>query len=95
VVNQYVAPEPALATPLGADQVAMFDPDLRRALEEARCFERDRQDAEAREVTRLAASLPLSLLTLPCLQGGQLGPDQIERLADSLERSIRDLEEPL
>jgi anion-transporting ArsA/GET3 family ATPase len=95
VMNQYAAPEPALATPLSDDQVAQFDPDLRRALEAARCFERDRQDSEATEVARLAAALPLSLLTLPCLQGGQLGPDQIEELADSLERSIRDLEEPL
>jgi len=95
VVNQYVAPEPALAVPLHADQVASYDPELRHALEAARCFERDRQDAEAREVTRLADTLPLSLLTMPCLQGGQLGPDQIELLADALERSITDVVEPL
>jgi hypothetical protein len=32
---------------------------------------------------------------MPCLQGGQLGPDQIELLADALERSITDVVEPL
>ncbi len=84
VVNQYAAPD------AGARGAAARRPG--RVVRPRAVATRSRrpgassgtaQDAEAREVTRLADTLPLSLLTMPCLQGGQLGPDQIELLADA------------
>ncbi|HLK44790.1 MAG TPA: ArsA-related P-loop ATPase [Acidimicrobiales bacterium] len=94
VVNQYQAPDPALAAPLSATDAATLATDVAAAVEGARRFERAREEAAADEVRRLLDALPLSLLTLPRVDARRLGPPEIDLLADAFLASLATLGAP-
>ena len=49
---------------------------------------RQRQEAQAAQVARLAAELPLPQLELPFCFSAELGPDQLEALTDALATAV-------
>jgi hypothetical protein len=63
------------------------------ALAEAASFRRDRMALQAEQVDRLAERLPLPQLRLPFLFGSEIGPDELELLADRLGSGIAELPE--
>jgi anion-transporting ArsA/GET3 family ATPase len=91
VVNQYRAPDVALARTLDANEVTGLAPGVAAALEASRAFERARQLAAADEVERLFAALPLRLLSLPQLDATRIGPAELHVLADALTASVSTL----
>ncbi len=88
VVNQYELPEPALAAPLPRHDAAALGATVATAVESARRFEFDRERSAATEVDRLAAALPLRLLTLSPLDTSRLGPKEADELASELLDAI-------
>ena len=88
VVNQYRAPDPALAAALPATIAAQLDPPVAAAVELARRFESERERVANGEVERLAAALPLRLLALPALEPTRLGPAEVDQLAAALREGI-------
>lgn len=91
VVNHYRAPLRTLDEPLGPEADAL-PAALVEAVEAARAFELARERAGAAEVERLRAGLPLPLILLPVLDGGRLGPEQLDQLADEFLRGVAELE---
>ena len=61
------------------------------ALAEASAFRRERMTLQAEQVARLAEQLPLDQLHLPYLFDAELGPAQLDQLADALLAAIGDL----
>ena len=94
VVNQYRAPDPALARPLRDEEAATLTAELATAVEAARAFETQRERVAANEVERLAEALPLRLLSMPQLEATRLGPDEIDQLADALRGAIESMRDP-
>ena len=62
-----------------------------RVLAAASTFRRERMALQAEQVARLAEQLPLDQLHLPYLFDAELGPDQLDELADALLAGIDDL----
>jgi anion-transporting ArsA/GET3 family ATPase len=60
----------------------------------AAAFRRERQRVQGEQVTRLAEQLPLPQLQLPFLFSADLGPTELETLADALLKGIGGLPEP-
>ena len=88
VINQYRTPDPALAAPLAAEEVAGIDEGVVAALEAARLFESAREHVAAAEVDRLGEALALSQLALPLLDTHRIGPEEIDVLAGHLRVAI-------
>jgi anion-transporting ArsA/GET3 family ATPase len=63
----------------------------RAALLEAAAFRRSRQDLQAEQLRRLDEALPLPQLRLPFLFTPEVGPDELERLADDLAAQVERL----
>jgi len=84
VVNQYSPPDDRLLAPLDAEERAVLGEPLASAAEAARAFATQRALAARGEVERLRAALPLPVLTLPDLDVGRIGPEQLDVLADVL-----------
>jgi anion-transporting ArsA/GET3 family ATPase len=96
VVNGLYDPLPGLSTdPTEAAMAAGVS--LRageaEALAEAASFRRDRMALQSEQVDRLAERLPLPQLRLPFLFGSEIGPDELELLADRLGAGIAELPE--
>ncbi|MBW3557758.1 MAG: hypothetical protein KY454_12575 [Actinobacteria bacterium] len=62
-----------------------------RDLREAAQFRRRRQDLQAEQVQRLAEALPLAQLRLPFLFTPEVGPAQLDVLAENLVREVAGL----
>jgi anion-transporting ArsA/GET3 family ATPase len=62
------------------------------SLAEAADFRRHRMDLQREQIDRLAAELPLPQLHLPYLFNADLGPDDLELLAEALLDGVRSLE---
>lgn len=77
-----------LATAAGLDVAAS---DL-AAMSAAAAFRAQRSNLQSEQVDRLGAALPLPQLTLPSLFSSDLGPVELEVLADALSRGIADLD---
>jgi anion-transporting ArsA/GET3 family ATPase len=60
----------------------------RRALTEAAAFRRSRQELQAEQLRRLDEALPLPQLRLPFLFTPEVGPDELDRLADELAAQV-------
>jgi anion-transporting ArsA/GET3 family ATPase len=60
----------------------------RRALTEAAAFRRKRQDLQAEQLERLNDALPLPQLRLPFLFTPEVGPDELDVLADALAGQV-------
>ena len=60
----------------------------RAALLEAAAFRRSRQDLQAEQLRRLDDALPLPQLRLPFLFTPEVGPDELDRLADELAAQV-------
>jgi anion-transporting ArsA/GET3 family ATPase len=75
------------ALPAGA---AVTD-EQRAALLEAAAFRGSRQDLQAEQLRRLDEALPLPQLRLPFLFTPEVGPDELERLADELAAQVEQL----
>jgi anion-transporting ArsA/GET3 family ATPase len=88
VVNQYRPPDPSLAVPLAATDIAVLEPHVATAVEDARRFEVAREQVAFAEVVRLGESLALPQLALPALDSHRIGPDEVSLLADALLRAI-------
>jgi anion-transporting ArsA/GET3 family ATPase len=58
------------------------------ALADAAAFRRHRQELQAEQLQRLADRLPLPQLTLPFLFQADLGPAEVDVLADALRASV-------
>jgi hypothetical protein len=80
---------------LDPDRVGSVDvtDDERTALETAAAFRAGRAALQAEQIERLEASLPLPQIRLPQLFGTQIGPDEIDVLADVLTTAIGELPE--
>lgn len=63
-------------------------------LQAAAEFRRRRQELQALQVRRLSSELPLPQLRLPQLWTTDMGPAQVEELADALEGAVRALPAP-
>lgn len=87
-----------------ADGLAEFSPDRATAagvaaedaetLRAAAAFRLGRQALQAEQIGRLAEALPLPQLRLPYLFASELGPAEVERLAEALAAAISALPEP-
>jgi anion-transporting ArsA/GET3 family ATPase len=75
--------EPPADAPITAEQ--------RAALLEAADFRRRRQDLQAEQLRRLDEALPLPQLRLPFLFTPEVGPDELEVLADALAAQVEAL----
>ena len=79
----------------GLDVEPPADADLteeqRASLREAADFRRRRQDLQAEQVERLREALPLPQLQLPFLFTPEVGPDQLETLAEALAEQVEAL----
>jgi anion-transporting ArsA/GET3 family ATPase len=80
---------------LDPDRIGSVDvsDDERTALETAAAFRAGRAALQAEQIERLEASLPLPQIRLPQLFGTQIGPDEIDVLADVLTTAIGELPE--
>jgi anion-transporting ArsA/GET3 family ATPase len=83
-----VDPEAAAAT---AD--VHLRPHEADALREAAAFRRQRQALQAEQAARLGAALPLPQLPLPFLFMSEVGPPEVDVLADALAKAIEELPE--
>lgn len=96
VVNGLYDPLPGLDTDpaeaAGAAGVSLRSGEA-EALGGAASFRRDRMALQAEQVDRLAERLPLPQLRLPFLFGSEIGPDELELLADRLGSGIAELPE--
>jgi anion-transporting ArsA/GET3 family ATPase len=95
VVNGLYTPIEGLsASP--AEAASRAGTSLRRgeaeSLAEAADFRRHRMDLQREQIDRLAAELPLPQLHLPYLFNADLGPDDLELLAEALLDGVRSLE---
>lgn len=70
---------------------AAVSDEQRQALLEAAAFRRSRQDLQAEQLRRLDEALPLPQLRLPFLFTPEVGPDELERLADELAAQVEAL----
>jgi hypothetical protein len=61
------------------------------ALREAAAFRRSRQALQAEQVERLREALPLPQLHLPFVFTADIGPDEVDVLADTLAKSVEEL----
>src|SRR6478735_6820139 len=94
VVNGLYPPLPGLdIDPAAAAEAAgaALRPGEAEALDAAATFRRERMELQAEQVARLAEALPLPQLSLPYLFDAELGPTQLDQLADSLLGGIGDL----
>jgi anion-transporting ArsA/GET3 family ATPase len=71
-----------------AEVDAALRPGEAEALRSAADFRRRRADLQAEQVARLADQLPLPQLALPFLFDAELGPTEVDTLADELLRGI-------
>jgi hypothetical protein len=85
---------PADPVPAAAAEGVDLGPAPAGALRDAADFRRRRQELQATQAERLAAGLPLAQLHLPFVWTSDLGPDDVEALADALTAAIADLPEP-
>ncbi|MEM8621398.1 MAG: ArsA family ATPase [Actinomycetota bacterium] len=70
--------------PDAVDELIADQPsDVAQVLRAAAAFRRSRQDMEAREIERLAESLPLPRLLLPALPVAGIGASDIDRLVEA------------
>jgi anion-transporting ArsA/GET3 family ATPase len=69
-------------------------PEDAAALRAAAAFRLGRQALQAEQIGRLAEALPLPQLRLPYLFSAELGPGEVERLAEALAAGISALPEP-
>ncbi len=60
----------------------------------AATFRRRREEVQAEQTARLAKALPLPQLRLPHLFTGEIGPAEIDLLADALEAALARLRQP-
>ena len=79
---------------LGSLAGASLRPGDAEALRAAAEFRARRQELQQEQVTRLAASVDLPQLHLPFVFETDLGPSEVETLADELAAAIGDLGEP-
>jgi hypothetical protein len=96
VVNGLYDPLPGLdVDPTDAAEAAgvSLRPGEAEALAGAASFRRDRMALQAEQIDRLAERLPLPQLRLPFLFGSEIGPDELELLADRLGSGIAALPE--
>ena len=101
VVNSCVAPMIGIADddPIDADRVqsdaALAGVELRQgeaaALADAQAFRLAQRRREAAQCARLAQRLPLPQIPLPFAFTADIGPQQIEMLADALAAGVREL----
>jgi len=79
----------------GLDAEPPADADLtdeqRTALRDAAAFRRRRQDLQAEQLRRLDDALPLPQLHLPFLFTPEVGPEQLETLAEALAQQVEAL----
>jgi len=87
---------------LGADPVeaaeaagASLRPGEAEALADAAAFRRERMALQAEQVGRLADALPLPQITLPYLFDAELGPSQLDQLADAFLDGVAGLPGPV
>jgi len=62
------------------------------ALSEAASFRRQRMALQAEQVSRLAEALPLPQIRLPYLFDAEIGPDQLDQLAEALLDGVEGLD---
>jgi anion-transporting ArsA/GET3 family ATPase len=95
VVNGLYTPIEGLSA-APAEAASRAGTSLRRgeaeSLAEAADFRRHRMDLQREQIDRLAAELPLPQLHLPYLFNADLGPDDLELLAEALLDGVRSLE---
>jgi anion-transporting ArsA/GET3 family ATPase len=91
LVNQYRPPSPLLDRPLGPDESQVLGNELAGPVEAARAFASAREHTAAAEVERLAAALPLPVLSLRALDAARIGPDELDVLAAELVEGISHL----
>jgi anion-transporting ArsA/GET3 family ATPase len=89
VVNGLYPRLEGLDAELPAD--APITAEQRAALVEAADFRRRRQDLQAEQLRRLDEALPLPQLRLPFLFTPEVGPDELEVLADALAAQVEAL----
>lgn len=70
---------------------ASLRPGEAEALGAAASFRRQRMDLQAEQVSRLAEALPLPQIVLPYLFDSELGPEQLDELADWFLQGIEQL----
>lgn len=95
VVNGVYADLPGLiAEPATAaeDAGASLRPGEAEALRSAAEFRRERTALQRQQTARLLESLPLPQLQVPYVFDAEIGPAQLDQLADSLLRGIDDLD---
>ncbi|HEX5265457.1 MAG TPA: ArsA-related P-loop ATPase [Acidimicrobiales bacterium] len=80
------SPEETTAAGIGAEDAG--------ALRAAAAFRLGRQALQAQQIGRLAEALPLPQLRLPYLFSTEVGPAEVEQLADALAAQIAALPEP-
>jgi anion-transporting ArsA/GET3 family ATPase len=68
-----------------------LDPEAAAALKEAAAFRLQRQELQAEQIARLAERLPLPQLELPFLFTTDLGPAEVDVLADALAAAVEKL----
>ena len=73
---------------------AFLRPGEADALGAAARFRRGRQGLQAEQLARLAEALPLPQVGLPYLFTPEVGPPEIDVLAEELARGVRSLPEP-
>lgn len=96
VVNGLYPDRPGLAvdpvTAAAAEGVGLREGEA-EALAAAADFRRHRVELQTEQITRLADQLPLPQLRLPFLFGAELGPAELDRLAEHLIEQLRTVTE--
>jgi anion-transporting ArsA/GET3 family ATPase len=97
IVNGCYPPLDGLDEPAGAaaaEAGVSLDPQVVRALDEARQFRLTRERLQADQLERLARELPLPQLRVPFLFAASIGPEELDTLSDALAGGITALPDP-
>ncbi|HUQ39861.1 MAG TPA: ArsA-related P-loop ATPase [Acidimicrobiales bacterium] len=82
------------AATVAADAEVHLRPGEAETLDEAAAFRRTRQELQSEQVARLAEALPLPQLRLPFLFTTDVGPAELDVLADALAASLAEIPGP-